>query len=60
MGMREMAKLLVVKKHWIQVGEERERERIIALLYDYGTMNYISEQTYAELVEAINFSGNKE
>jgi hypothetical protein len=32
MGMREMAKLLVVKKHWIQVGEERERERIIKLL----------------------------
>jgi hypothetical protein len=26
------AKLLVVRRHWTQVGEERERERIIKLL----------------------------
>ena len=32
MGFVERAKLNVVKKHWIQVGEERERERIIHLL----------------------------
>lgn len=29
---KEKAKLLVVRKHWTQVGEERERERIIELL----------------------------
>jgi hypothetical protein len=28
------AKLLVVRRHWTQVGEERERERIIKLLED--------------------------
>lgn len=32
MGFIERAKLNVVKKHWIQVGEERERERILNLL----------------------------
>lgn len=32
MGFLERAKLNVVKRHWIQVGEERERERIILLL----------------------------
>ena len=32
MGFVEKAKLNVVKKHWIQIGEERERERIIHLL----------------------------
>ena len=32
MGFVEKAKLNVVKKHWIQVGEERERERILSLL----------------------------
>ena len=32
MGFVEKAKLNVVKKHWIQVGEERERERIIHIL----------------------------
>lgn len=30
--MRELAKLNVVKRHWIQVGEKRENERIISLL----------------------------
>ena len=32
MGFVERAKLLVVKRHWIQIGEERERERIIHML----------------------------
>jgi len=32
MGFVEKAKLNVVKRHWIQVGEERERERIVHLL----------------------------
>ena len=32
MGMREAAKLNVVKRHWIQVGEKRENERILNLL----------------------------
>jgi hypothetical protein len=32
MGFVEKAKLNVVKRHWIQVGEERERERIIHIL----------------------------
>ncbi len=32
MGFLEKAKLNVVKRHWIQVGEERERERIIHIL----------------------------
>jgi hypothetical protein len=32
MGFVEKAKLNVVKRHWIQIGEERERERIIHLL----------------------------
>lgn len=33
MNLVQKAKLNVVKKHWIQVGEERERERIIQLLH---------------------------
>ena len=32
MGFIEKAKFNVVKRHWIQIGEERERERIIHLL----------------------------
>jgi hypothetical protein len=28
------AKFLVVRRHWTQMGEERERERIIKLLED--------------------------
>jgi len=31
-------------------------ERIIKLLHDYGTMNYISESTYHELVALITDS----
>jgi len=30
----ERAKKFVVRNHWIQVGEQRERERIIKLLED--------------------------
>ena len=37
-------------------GIRAERERIIALLHDYGTMNYISESTYHELVALITDS----
>ena len=37
-------------------GVQFERERIIALLHDYGTMNYISESTYHELVALITDS----
>jgi hypothetical protein len=32
MGFVERAKLNVVKRHWIQIGEQRERERIVHLL----------------------------
>ncbi len=32
MGFVEKAKLNVVKRHWIQIGEQRERERIVHLL----------------------------
>ncbi len=45
---------------FVKINIDKERERITRVLYDYGTMNYISEQMYAELVESINFSGNQE
>jgi hypothetical protein len=35
-----------------------ERERLIKVLFEYGTMNYISEQVYADLVEVIKNSGH--
>jgi hypothetical protein len=35
---------------------KEERERLIRLLHDYGTMNYISESTYHELVTLITDS----
>jgi len=54
MGFIERAKLNVVKKHWIQVGEERERERILNLLKELaqhrsginlnGAINKVEEQ----------------
>jgi hypothetical protein len=45
---------------FVKINVDRERKRITRLLFEYGTMNYISEQTYTELAESINFSGNKE
>jgi hypothetical protein len=43
---------------FVNINIDKERERIIALLHDYGTMNYISEQVYADLVEVIKNSGH--
>ena len=37
-------------------GVQFERQRIIDILHDYGTMNYISESTYHELVALITDS----
>jgi hypothetical protein len=45
---------------FVKINVDRERKRITRVLFEYGTMNYISEQLYSELVEIINFSGNKE
>lgn len=53
MSFIQLAKLNVVKKHWIQVGEERERERIINLLEEYGECYYISQETYDDVVAII-------
>lgn len=39
-----------------KINVDRERQRLVALLYDYGTMNYISESTYYELVALITDS----
>jgi hypothetical protein len=41
---------------FVNINIDKERERIIALLHDYGTMNYISESTYHELVALITDS----
>ena len=41
---------------FVNINIDKERERIIALLHDYGTMNYLSESTYHELVALINES----
>jgi hypothetical protein len=41
---------------FVNINIDKERERIIALLHDYGTMNYISQSTYHELVALINES----
>jgi hypothetical protein len=41
---------------FVKINVDRERQRLIALLHDYGTMNYISEQTYHELVALITDS----
>jgi hypothetical protein len=41
---------------FVNINVDRERQRLIALLHDYGTMNYISEQTYHELVALITDS----
>jgi len=41
---------------FVNINIDKERERIIALLHDYGTMNYISESTYHELVALITNS----
>jgi len=41
---------------FININIDRERQRLIALLHDYGTMNYISESTYHELVALITDS----
>jgi hypothetical protein len=38
------AKLLVVRRHWTQVGEERERERIIKRLVEADTTNLTTEE----------------
>jgi len=41
---------------FVNINIDRERQRLIALLHDYGTMNYISESTYHELVALITDS----
>lgn len=41
---------------FVKINVDRERQRLVALLHDYGTMNYISESTYHELVALITDS----
>ena len=41
---------------FVKVNIDRERQRLVELLHDYGTMNYISESTYHELVALITDS----
>ena len=43
---------------FVKINVDKERQRLIDILYDYGTMNYISEQVYADLVDAIKNSGH--
>ena len=41
---------------FVKINVDRERQRLVALLHDYGTMNYISESTYHELVALVTDS----
>jgi len=41
---------------FVKINVDKERQRLVALLHDYGTMNYISESTYHELVAIITES----
>ena len=41
----ERAKKLVVRNHWIQVGRQRERERIIKLLQKLNNQGWVVEST---------------
>lgn len=52
------AKFLVVRRHWTQVGEERERERIIKLLEEDGERNYISQETFDYVISVIRGENN--
>jgi hypothetical protein len=54
----QQAKLNVVKKHWIQVGEERERERITKTLQKYEENNYIHQEIFDEVISIIKGETN--
>jgi len=41
---------------FVKINVDKERERLVALLHDYGTKNYISESTYHELVALVTDS----
>jgi hypothetical protein len=41
---------------FVKINVDKERQRLVELLYEYGTMNYISESTYHELVAIITRS----
>jgi hypothetical protein len=41
---------------FVKINVDRERQRLVDILHEYGTMNYISEQTYHELVALITDS----
>jgi len=41
---------------FVKINVDRERQRLVDILHDYGTRNYISESTYHELVALINES----
>jgi hypothetical protein len=58
MNLVQKAKLNVIKKHWIQVGEERERERIIKVLQDEGERYYISQEVFDYVVSIIRGEDN--
>jgi len=41
---------------FVKINVDRERQRLVDILHDYGTMNYISESTYHELVALVTDS----
>lgn len=61
-GLLVLSNIIVSKEDVEQVNayidhvRNEERERFIKLLHDYGTMNYISESTYHELVALVRDS----
>jgi hypothetical protein len=41
---------------FVKINVDRERQRLVDILHDYGTRNYISESTYHELVALVTDS----
>ena len=41
---------------FVKINVDKERQRLVEILHEYGTMNYISESTYHELVALITDS----
>jgi hypothetical protein len=41
---------------FVKINVDKERQRLVDILHDYGTKNYISESTYHELVALVTES----
>ena len=41
---------------FVKINVDKERQRLVDILHDYGTKNYISESTYHELVALVTDS----